>query len=161
VAQFAEDIYACSHASWQLGFTYSSAPHTIDMDRIFKKMEVEGEKTRSTIELFKTEMLEQIVENKLRIDSLNEQLEINERKVRDPQATIKSLEENFEVQKQMVQYVQNKAESTESKFYSYRLDANLLLKNITRIFAIMRESNMLPLPDDFLSMLIDKTNRLD
>jgi hypothetical protein len=51
-------------------------------------MEEEGEKTRSTIELFKTEMLEQVVENKLRIDLLNEQLEINERKVRDLQATI-------------------------------------------------------------------------
>ena len=62
------------------------------MDKIFKKMEEEGEKTRSTIDSFKTEMLEQVAENKRRIDSLNEQYEINERKVRDLQATIKSLE---------------------------------------------------------------------
>ncbi len=82
-------------------------------------MEEGGEKTRSTIELFKTEMLEQVVENKLRIDLLNEQLEINERKVRDLQATIKSSEEKFEVQQQMVQYVQKKAESTEWAFSSY------------------------------------------
>ncbi len=52
----------------------------------------------------------------------------------------------------MVQYVQNKAESTDSKFSSYRLDVNILLKNITRLFAIMRESKVLPVPDNFLSL---------
>jgi hypothetical protein len=96
-----------------------------------------------------------------RIDLLGEQLEINERKVRDLQTTIKSLEEKFEVQQQMVQYVQNKAESTDSKFSSYRLDVNILLKNITRLFAIMQESKVFPVPDNFLSLFNDKTNRLD
>jgi hypothetical protein len=97
------------HSSWQPGFTNSSALNTIDMNKICKKIEEEGEKTRSNIELPKTEMLEQVVENKRDIELLNEQLEINERNVRDLQATIKSLEEKFEVQ-----YVQNKAENTES-----------------------------------------------
>jgi hypothetical protein len=41
-------------------------------------------------------MLEQVVENKHRIDLLNEQLEMNERNVRDLQITIKPLEEKFE-----------------------------------------------------------------
>ena len=124
-------------------------------------MEEEGEKTRSTIDSFKTEMLEQVAENKRRIDSLNEQYEINERKVRDLQATIKSLEEKFSVHQQTVQYVQIKAEGTESMFNSYRLDVNILLKNITRLFVIMRESEILPIPDDFLTLFNDKTNRLE
>ncbi len=72
--------------------------------------------------------------------------------MRDLQTTIKSLEEKFEVQQQMVQYVQNKAESTDSKFSSYRLDVNVLLKNITRLFAIMRESKVPPVLDNFLSL---------
>jgi hypothetical protein len=63
----------------------------------------------------------------------------------DLQTTIKSLEEKFEIQQQMVQYVPNKAESTDSKFSSYRLDVNILLKNITILFAIMRESKVLPI----------------
>ncbi len=45
------------------------------MGQLFKKIEEEGEKTRSTIELFTTEMLEQVIENKHHIDLLNEQLE--------------------------------------------------------------------------------------
>jgi len=60
-----------------------------------RKWKRKAKKTRSTIELFKTEMLEQVVETKDRIDLLNE------RKVRDLQTTIKSLEEKFEVQQQM------------------------------------------------------------
>jgi len=72
------------------------------MDKICKKMEEEGEKTRSTIELFKTEMLEQVVENKRDIELLIEQLEINERNVRDLQATIKSLEEKFKTQRKVL-----------------------------------------------------------
>ncbi len=82
-------------------------------------MEEEGEKTRSTIEWFEIEMLEQMVENKRRIDLLNEQLEINQRKMHDLQARIKSSEEKFEVQQQRVQYVQKKAESIEWAFSSY------------------------------------------
>jgi hypothetical protein len=81
--------------------------------------------------------------------------------MQDLQTMIKSLEEKFEVQQQMVQYVQNKAESTDSKSSSYRLDVNILLKIITRLFAIMRESKVLPVPDKFLSLFNDITNRLD
>ncbi len=81
-------------------------------------------------------MLEQVVENKHRIDLLNERLEINERKVRDLHTTIKSLEEKFEVQQQMVQYVQNKAESTDSKFSRYRLDVNILETCGTNFFIV-------------------------
>ena len=150
-----------SHSSGQSHLTNSSVSNSSDMDKIFKKMEEEGEKTRSTIESFKTEMLEHDVENKRRIDLLNEQLEINEQKVRDLQAKIKMLEEKFEIEQQKVQYVQNKAEGTESMFSSYQQDANILLKNITRVFAIMRESKILPVPDDYLSLFNEKTNRLD
>ena len=71
------------------------------------------------------------------------------------------LEEKFEIEQQKVQYVQNKAEGTESMFNSYQLDANILIKNITRFFAILRESKILPVPDDYLSLFNEKTNRLD
>lgn len=131
------------------------------MDKIFKKMEEEGEKIRSTIETFKTDMLEQDSENKRRIDLFREQLEINEQKVRDLQTAIESSEEKFAVQQQTVQYVQNKAEGTESTFYSYQRDVNILLKNITKLFAIMREIKILPVPDDFISLFNEKTNKLD
>jgi hypothetical protein len=77
------------------------------------------------------------------------------------QTTIKSLEEKFEVQKQTVQYTQNKAESTEGKFDNYRLDMNVLLKNIMRLFLILRECKALPIPDDFHSLFIDKIKMLD
>jgi hypothetical protein len=133
---------------------------SIDMDKILKKMEEDGEKTRSSFESFKTETLERDSENKRRIHVLNEQLEINERKTRDMQTTIKSLEEKFEVQKQTVQYTQNKADSTEGKFDNYRLEMNVLLKNIMRLFLILRERKALPIPDDFHSLFIDKIKML-
>jgi hypothetical protein len=53
------------------------------MDKILKEMEAEGEKTRSILESFKTEILGQDSENKRCIDLMNEQLEINERKTRN------------------------------------------------------------------------------
>jgi outer membrane PBP1 activator LpoA protein len=105
--------------SRQAIFTHLPVQSSIDMDKILKKMEEEGEKTCSSFESFKTEMFERDSENKRRIDVLNEQLEINERKTRDIQTTIKSLEEKFKVQKQTVQYTQNKADSTEGKFDNY------------------------------------------
>ena len=142
-------------------FTDYSAPNSVDMDKIFKKMEEEGEKTRSTIEAFKMEMLEKDSENKRRIDLFREQLEINEKKVRDLQTAIESSEEKFVVQQQTIQYVQNKAEGTESTFYSYQRDVNLLLRNITKLFAIMRDIKILPVPDEFISMFNEKTNKLD
>ena len=120
------------------------------MDKVFKKTEEEGEKTRSTIESFKMGMLEQNSEYNRRIDLLNEQLEINERKVCDLQATIKFLAERFAAQQQMIQYIQNKAESTESTFSSYQIDVNTLLKNITRLFSMMRETKIFPFPGNIL-----------
>jgi hypothetical protein len=60
--------------------THPSVQNSIDMDKILKKMKEGGEKTRSSFESFKTEMLERDSENKRRIDLLNEQLEINEQK---------------------------------------------------------------------------------
>jgi hypothetical protein len=89
-----------SHSSWQPPFADSSTSNTVDIDKIFKKMEEEGEKTRPTIESFKTEMLEKDFENKRCIGLLNEQLEINEQNLRDLQATIKSVEEKVAVQQQ-------------------------------------------------------------
>ena len=77
------------------------------------------------------------------------------------QATIKSLEEKFEVQQQTVQYIQNKAESTKSKVVNYRLDINVHLENIMWLFIIMRENKILPVPDDFHYMFIDRIKMLD
>jgi hypothetical protein len=81
--------------SRQPTFTHLPVQSSIDMDKILKKLEEEGEKTRSSFELFKTEMLEHDSDNKLCINLLNEQLETNERKTRDMQATMKSLEEKL------------------------------------------------------------------
>ncbi len=106
-------------------------------------------------------MLERDSENKRHRDLLNEQLEVNERKMRDMQATMKSLEEKFQVQKQTVQYIQNQAESTEGKFVNYRLEKSVLLKNILRLLVFLRESKTLSIPDDFHSLLIDKIKILD
>jgi hypothetical protein len=150
-----------SHTSREPPFTHSSAQITVDMDQILKKMEVEGEKTRSFMESFKSEMLELNSENKRRIDLLDEKLEINEREVRDMQATIKSLEEKLEVREQKVQYIQNKSESTESKFFKYELDMNVLLTSILRVFVVLRDNKILPMPDDFYSLFIDKIKMLD
>jgi hypothetical protein len=141
--------------------THLPVQSSIDMDIILKKLEEEGEKTRSSFESFKTEMLECDSDNKRRINLLNEQLETSERKTCDMQATMKSLEENLEVQNQTVQYIQNKADSTECKFVNYRLDMNVLLKNIMRLFIILRECKALPIPDDFYSLFIDKIKMFD
>ena len=124
-------------------------------------MEEEGEKTRSSLELFKTEILERDSENKRRIDSLYEQIEINEQKTRDMEATIKSWEDKFEVQKQTVQYTQCKAENTESKLVNYRLDINGLINNILRLFVILRENKVLPVPDEFHYLFIEAIKKLD
>ena len=124
-------------------------------------MEEEGEKTRSSLELFKTEILERDSENKRRIDSLYEQIEINEQKTRDMEATIKSWEDKFEVQKQTVQYTQCKAENTESKLVNYRLDINGLINNILRLFVILRENKVLPVPDEFHYLFIETIKKLD
>jgi hypothetical protein len=120
-----------------------------------------GEKTRALFDSFKTEMLERNSENKRRMDLLKDQLEINEQKTRDLQATIKSLEETFAIREQIVDYTQNKAESTESKFSNYRLEINVILKNIMKLFLIVREQMVLPIPDDFYSLFIDKIKTLD
>jgi hypothetical protein len=107
------------------------------------------------------EMLAHNSENKRRIGLLNEQLEINERNMRDLQVTIKSLEEKLQTQQQTVQYVQNKAENIELTFNNHQLGAKLLLKNITILFAIMRESRILPVSDDFLAVFNKQTAKLD
>ncbi len=70
--------------------------------------------------------------------------------MRDLQTTIKSLEEKFEVQQQMVQYVQNKAESTDSKFSSYRLDVNIPRSN--------NPIRKLPVPGDFVEAVFQPEN---
>jgi hypothetical protein len=124
-------------------------------------MEEEGEKTRSSFELFKTEVLERHSENKRRIDSSNEQLEINEQKTRDMEAMIKSWEDKFQVQKQTVQYTQCKAENTESEFVNYQLDINALINNILRLFVILRENKVLPVPDEFHHLFIETIRKLD
>jgi hypothetical protein len=77
------------------------------------------------------------------------------------QATIKSLEEKLEVREQKVQYIQNKSESTESKFFKYELDMNVLLTSILRVFVVLRDNKILPMPDDFYSLFIDKIKMLD
>jgi hypothetical protein len=159
------DNFSCqtfpSLPSRQPILTHSPVQNSVDMDKILKKMEEEGEKTRSSLESFKIEMLERDSENKHRINLLNEQLEINERKTRDMQSTIKSLEEKLEVKEQMDQYIQNKAESTESTLVNYRLDINVLLVNIMKIFVFFRESRVLPVPDEFYQMCIDKMKMLN
>ena len=91
------------------------------MDKILKKMEEEEEEARSSFESFKTEILQLDSENKRRIDLLNKQLGISERKTRDMEAVIKSLEQKFKVQHQTVQYVQSKVEICESRFVNDRL----------------------------------------
>ena len=60
---------------------------------------------------------------------------------------------SFAVQEQTVQYVQNKAETTESTFNTYRLDMNALLNNVNNIMRLLvhlRENRALAVPDEFL-----------
>jgi hypothetical protein len=77
------------------------------------------------------------------------------------EATIKFWEEKFEVQKQTVQYIQLKAENNKSKSVNYRLDMNIRLKNISRLFVILRENKVLPVPYEFHYRFIDTIKRLD
>jgi hypothetical protein len=144
--------------------THPLSQNAVDMDKILKKMEEEGEKTRSSLESFKAEMLEQYSANKAQTELLKEQLEIDEKKTRDIHDTMKSWEEKFAVQEQTVQYVQNKAETTESTFNTYRLDMNALLNNINNIMRLLvhlPENRTLAVPDEFYSLFIDKIKTWD
>lgn len=89
---------------------YPPVQNSFDMDKIVKRMEEEGEKTRSLFESFNADMIERDFENKRHIEVLKEQREKNEREISEMEVTIKSLEEKF-----TVQYIQYKAESNEAK----------------------------------------------
>ncbi len=66
---------------------------------------------------------------------------MNNLKLTNGKRAIKSSEEQFAVQEQTVQYVQKKI--------------------IIRLFVILREKNIISVPDDFHSLFIDRIKMLD
>ena len=71
------------------------------------------------------------------------------------------MDEKLEIKSQTIEYIQAKAETTESKFYEYQSSINDLLKTILQLFVVLRDSRTLPVPDEYVSLFIGILKKWD